>query len=641
MRWTQYFAVAVLAGTSVAITSQSHAADPPSIELALSFKPKQNVTAIDTPTKAEYPDCKVQVENVGKTSGWVVTGAQGQVIRRFVDTDADKKVDQWRYYQNGLEVYRDYDTNGNNVVDQSRWLNTGGSRWGIDSDENGTIDGWKRISAEETTMVAVEAMASGNSELLSSLTITKSDLQGLGVIESISKEMLSAVADAKSYAKTIARKSQTLTSETRWVRFDSSMLMPNVVPFDEGKSAKDITVYENVMAIIETGEKTGFVQIGEMIKVGESWKLTQLPSPIEGNSIEISAGGLLMQPVALRGGGGIPGSIDPEMQKLLDELQKLDRNSPSPTANVDVISRYNSERIKILNKLVSAAEGPKEREQWLQQMIDGIATAIQTGGYPDGMKQLESIHQNLKSTSPNSELVPYVSYRRMLSEYGLKIRNPSASDQERQELQEWWLGELEKFATDYPNASDAGDAMLQLAIAREFSGAVDESKKWYTRIARSADPKSDASIRAKGAMKRLELTGKPLVLQGKSLQGQDFDFRAYRGKTVLVLFWSTWCQPCTEDLPQLLQLYAQHKRDGFEILGVNLDTDASLIQPYLQKHRVLWPHIRDAGGLDGELSKSFGIISLPTMFLVDKQGVVISNATSVEDLKERLPKVLR
>ena len=73
-------------------------------------------------------------------SSWVVYGPQGQVLRRFTDTDGNNKVDTFRYYNLGIEVYRDIDSNKNEKMDQHRWLNTGGTRWGIDRDEDGIFD---------------------------------------------------------------------------------------------------------------------------------------------------------------------------------------------------------------------------------------------------------------------------------------------------------------------------------------------------------------------------------------------------------------------------------------------------------------------------------------------------------------------
>ena len=62
--------------------------------------------------------------------------AQGEILRRFADTNSDNIVDQWCYYLDGLEVYRDIDSNFNEKADQYRWFHTAGSRWGIDKNED-------------------------------------------------------------------------------------------------------------------------------------------------------------------------------------------------------------------------------------------------------------------------------------------------------------------------------------------------------------------------------------------------------------------------------------------------------------------------------------------------------------------------
>ena len=56
-------------------------------------------------------------------------------LRKFVDTNDDNVVDQWSYYKDGVEVYRDIDSNYNGKADQYRWFHTGGSRWGLDPKE--------------------------------------------------------------------------------------------------------------------------------------------------------------------------------------------------------------------------------------------------------------------------------------------------------------------------------------------------------------------------------------------------------------------------------------------------------------------------------------------------------------------------
>src|SRR5262249_22298861 len=128
------------------------------IEDVLAYRPTQKDVEVDTPTAAEIPKCKLEVERQGSGSGWVLYGPQGQILRRFLDTNGDRGVDEFRYFKNGIEVYRDLDTNGNNKIDQSRWLNTAGSRWGIDKNEDERIDSWQILSAEEASREATLAL---------------------------------------------------------------------------------------------------------------------------------------------------------------------------------------------------------------------------------------------------------------------------------------------------------------------------------------------------------------------------------------------------------------------------------------------------------------------------------------------------
>ena len=113
----------------------------------------------DRPSPAEAAKCKIVAKKIDGHVGWVVESPSGVILRKFVDTNDDGVVDQWSYYKDGLEVYRDIDSNFNGKADQHRWFHTGGSRWGLDSGEDGVIDSWKSISAEEVTAEVVAAIA--------------------------------------------------------------------------------------------------------------------------------------------------------------------------------------------------------------------------------------------------------------------------------------------------------------------------------------------------------------------------------------------------------------------------------------------------------------------------------------------------
>ncbi|MCA9061346.1 MAG: thioredoxin, partial [Planctomycetaceae bacterium] len=118
-------------------------------QLFRDYRPVHADVDFDTPTGAEVEQCRVEIERGEGYAGYVVFGPTGQPLRRFTDTNGDGKADLYRFYHLGLEVYRDIDSNKNETPDQHRWLNWGGTRWGVDQNEDGRIDGWRVLSAQE------------------------------------------------------------------------------------------------------------------------------------------------------------------------------------------------------------------------------------------------------------------------------------------------------------------------------------------------------------------------------------------------------------------------------------------------------------------------------------------------------------
>ncbi|MBM82133.1 MAG: thioredoxin [Planctomycetaceae bacterium] len=621
-------------------TGQGDAATP-TVEQTMQLRPIHRGIEYETPKSSEWPQCRVEGERTGKGSGWVVLGPTGQVLRRFKDTNGDNIVDQWCYYNRGVEVYRDSDSNYNNKVDQSRWLNTGGSKWAIDSNEDGRIDSWKTLSAEEATQVAVTALLNNDSAALAKVLVSEADIQSLGIEKKRAGKLLESTSDLSGKMRAALSRTRKLTRSSKWLRFDATK--PGVIPADLKRANKDLHVYENVMTIVATGNETTFVQIGEMVRVGDTWKLTQVPQPLEGNDVPVTEWGPLMQPdlnvpqatVQTQ----LPGSLSPEQQKLLEQLEQLDKRSPQPADGQAAFAQYNSKRADVLNKLISLSKTDAERERWTRQMIDGLSLIIQTGGNAETLTRLKGIESDLRRGAPRSKLTAYAVYRRMFADYIIASRTATSVQQPK--VQEKWYADLATYIESYPQGEEVPEAMMQLAIAQEFMGKIPEAKQWYSRLA-SEHGKTQHGRKAAGALRRIGLPGKTLELSGPSLDGGGaIDLKRLRGRVVLVYFWSTWCRPCTEDLPQILNLYAQHRNQGFEIVGINLDNTKEPVRPFLTQQRVGWPQIFHPGGLESTLSIDFGIMTLPTMFLVDKRGIVVNRNITVADLKRDLPELLK
>ena len=641
---SQNVSVWILLAASTVMSNSAWAADPPKVADTMAFVPRQKDVEFETPKPADFAKCKVEVERRGKVNGWVVLGPAGQVLRKFLDTDGVGGIDQWRYYNHGIEVYRDIDTNNNNKVDQCRWLNLGGSRWGLDSNEDGRIDQWKVLSAAEASKEAVRALITGDEAAFQAIMINEDDLKSLGVNPQIAAKLIEAAADPGKKAKAVMAKTKTLSAQSRWTRFDAQM--PSLIPVDEEKANADLQVYESAMAIVETQSKSNAVQIGEMIRVGEVWKMTQVPTPIEGE-VMTTSGGILMEPViASTSASPGPAGPSPKVEKILKELQEIETSLMKPGQAPAQVKTLMTKRAGLLKDAIELAESDEEKALLTKQTIDGYALASQMGTFPEGVDALKEIETDIAKKTPKSPLLPYATYRLMQAEYYVNLQAAEDDKEKQAEIQKAWLEGLESFVTKYPTSDDADDAMVMLGTHEELQGRGKEAAEWYQKLLKEK-PKSAMAPRAQGAVKRLKLNGQVLSLSGPGLEGGVVDVKSLKGQVVLVVFWASEYKVCEDDVPQLRALYQDNKAKGFEIVGVSLDFDKSTALPFVQKNKMNWKHIyqpnaaNQTGGLNSPIAESFGIISLPTMFLVDREGKVVNRNATLTDIKSELPNLLK
>jgi thiol-disulfide isomerase/thioredoxin len=216
-----------------------------------------------------------------------------------------------------------------------------------------------------------------------------------------------------------------------------------------------------------------------------------------------------------------------------------------------------------------------------------------------------------------------------------------AKDVDPGTVQKEWLRSLEAFLKDYPTAPDASEAMLQMAFADEFSGQEDEAVKWYGRIEKEF-PESPAAQKAVGARTRLESEGKPIRFAAQSIQNKPLKLSdpAFRGKVVLLQFWATWSDAARRDMPVLKELMAKYGKN-FVVISVSLDNDRSEVEKYLTENKLPWPQVFEPGGLDSPPANQLGILTVPTLMLIDPQGKVVSKNIQATEVEAQLKKVVR
>ncbi len=144
-----------------------------------------------------------------------------------------------------------------------------------------------------------------------------------------------------------------------------------------------------------------------------------------------------------------------------------------------------------------------------------------------------------------------------------------------------------------------------------------------------------------GAARRLELPGNTMRLTGLRMDGTAFDLASLRGKVVLVDFWATWCAPCVAEHPRLLAAYRKYHDRGFEVVGVSLDNNRQQLEQYLTQHNIPWITLHpNQRGKQNPALERYGIISIPVVILIDRQGRVITTEARGEGLDQLIEAAL-
>lgn len=125
----------------------------------------------------------------------------------------------------------------------------------------------------------------------------------------------------------------------------------------------------------------------------------------------------------------------------------------------------------------------------------------------------------------------------------------------------------------------------------------------------------------------------------KTLEGNTVRLSELRGKkVVLINFWATWCPPCRLEMPTMQQIYSEYKDKGFEILAVNIESDANqAISDFAKELRLTFPILLDP---DMKVIRKFRVIGLPVSVLIDRQGFVHAKEIGYHDWTSRTSRKL-
>ncbi len=104
-----------------------------------------------------------------------------------------------------------------------------------------------------------------------------------------------------------------------------------------------------------------------------------------------------------------------------------------------------------------------------------------------------------------------------------------------------------------------------------------------------------------------------------TLDGRETRLSDFKGKTVVLNVWATWCGYCRAEMPELESAYQQYRDQGLVVLGVNAQESEERVRQYVSQLGITFPILLDT---NGSVSHAYRIQGLPTTFFIDADGVI-------------------
>ena len=114
-----------------------------------------------------------------------------------------------------------------------------------------------------------------------------------------------------------------------------------------------------------------------------------------------------------------------------------------------------------------------------------------------------------------------------------------------------------------------------------------------------------------------------------------------KSKITVIDFWASWCGPCRQEMPFMVELYDKYKDKGLNIIGISLDEDSDAWKAATQQLNIPWVQMSDLKGWENVIAKHFCVTSIPHTIVVDQQGKILKRGLRSEKLEEFVTEQLK
>lgn len=270
----------------------------------------------------------------------------------------------------------------------------------------------------------------------------------------------------------------------------------------------------------------------------------------------------------------------------------ITRAKISGTFNNDELQKYNNEMAKIQKKMMSFQAKNMTVIQEAQQKNDTVVLNKLKKEYSKFGEEFKASNEIFIEKSPNTFLSVL--------------------------LIEGMFTELE------PNIQK---------IEKFYNGLSDEVKQ----------TKPGKRIKQKiGKFKSVEVGQKAPDFSGPTPEGKTISLKESLGKVTIIDFWASWCAPCRQENPNVVALYNEFHSKGLNIIGVSLDREGGSAQwkEAIAKDKLAWNHISNLKFWEDPIAKQYNVQSIPSTFILDKNGIIVAKNLSGAELKAKISELL-